>query len=403
MRSNGIRKWLAVLVLLLVLSMGACDAVPRLAVNKSTETPVVAGADVTPQPVAAVTKVTTSAVGSETASAATSVPLATELLPQEELLATLYEAVNPSVVNINMTMARGEGSGSGFVYDTEGHIITNNHVVEGASKIYVTFADGKMVAATVVGTDADSDLAVLKVEGVAAEELHPVMLGESATLRVGQMAIAIGNPFGLEGTMTAGIISALGRVVGSSSSRYAMADLIQTDAPINPGNSGGPLLDSAGRVIGVNTMIYTETGTSSGVGMAVPVDTVKQVVPQLLAEGSYAHPWLGISGMSITPVLAEALDLPVEQGVLIESVVNGGPAEKAGLRGGTRQRMVDAVDVAVDGDVIVAVDGMEIQSFDDVVSYLAQSTRAGQKLEITVLRDGRRQTFTVTVGVRPAE
>jgi len=171
-------------------------------------------------------------------------------------------------------------------------------------------------------------------------------LGESASLRVGQMAIAIGNPFGLEGTMTSGIISALGRVLSTSSSRYSMVDLIQTDAPINPGNSGGPLLDSAGRVIGVNTMIYTDSGTSSGVGMAVPVDTVKLVVPHLIQQGSYAHPWLGVSGMSITPVIAEALNLPVQQGVLVESVVNGGPAENAGLRGGAQQTTVNGENVA---------------------------------------------------------
>jgi S1-C subfamily serine protease len=394
MRPNWTKKWVAVLALVLVLAMAACNAAPLSAVNSSSQTPVTATAQVTLQPASAVTTLAPSV--------ATSVPLATELLPQEQLLADLYTAVNPSVVNINMTMAVGEGAGSGFVYDMQGHIVTNNHVVEGADKIYVTFSDGKMVPATVVGTDANSDLAVIKVD-VAASELHPVTLGESAALRVGQMGIAIGNPFGLEGTMTVGIISALGRVVPASSSRYAMVDLIQTDAPINPGNSGGPLLDSAGRVIGVNSMIFTDSGTSSGVGMAVPVDTVKRVVPQLLETGSYAHPWLGLTGMSVTPVLAEALSLPVEQGVLIESVVNGGPAEMAGLRGGARQQSVDGQDIAVGGDIMVAVGGMEIQNFDDVVSYLAANTQAGQKLEITVLRDGQRQTFTVTVGERPAE
>jgi S1-C subfamily serine protease len=394
MRPNWTKKWVAVLALVLVLAMAACNAAPLSAVNSSSQTPVTATAQVTLQPASAVTTLAPSV--------ATSVPLATELLPQEQLLADLYTAVNPSVVNINMTMAVGEGAGSGFVYDMQGHIVTNNHVVEGADKIYVTFSDGKMVPATVVGTDANSDLAVIKVD-VAASELHPVTLGESAALRVGQMGIAIGNPFGLEGTMTVGIISALGRVVPASSSRYAMVDLIQTDAPINPGNSGGPLLDSAGRVIGVNSMIFTDSGTSSGVGMAVPVDTVKRVVPQLLETGSYAHPWLGLTGMSVTPVLAEALSLPVEQGVLIESVVNGGPAEVAGLRGGARQQSVDGQNIAVGGDIMVAVGGMEIQSFDDVVSYLAANTQAGQKLEITVLRDGQRQTFTVTVGERPAE
>ncbi len=393
MRSNWTKKWIVMLVLALVLGMSACD-VPQALLTGSEPTAAATQAEATLLPVSAVTV--------PSSAEATSVPLATDLLPQEELLANLYKAVNRSVVNINMTMSVGEGAGSGFVYDLQGHIITNNHVVEGVDKIYVTFADGKMVPATVIGTDADSDLAVIKVD-VDAEELHPVTLGESASLVVGQMAIAIGNPFGLEGTMTSGIVSALGRVISTDSSRYSMVDLIQTDAPINPGNSGGPLLDSAGRVIGVNTMIYTESGTSSGVGMAVPVDTVKRVVPQVLEKGSYAHPWLGVSGMSITPVLAEALDLPVEQGVLVESVVNGGPADLAGLRGGTQTRMVDGESFAVDGDIIVGIGEVEVQSFDDVVSYLARNTRAGQNLQITVLRDGRRQTFTVTLGERPSE
>jgi len=401
MRLNWMKRSIALwaLALMLVLSMVACD-VPQAVLNSSDATPIAIATQVeaTLQPVSAVTAVSPATQ----TNAASSVPLATELLPQEELLAKLYEAVNPSVVNINMTMAVGQGSGSGFVYDTQGHIITNNHVAEGADSIYVTFADGTMVRATVVGTDADSDLAVLKVD-VDASELHPVTLGDSASLRVGQMAIAIGNPFGLEGTMTLGIVSALGRVLSTSSSRYSMVDLIQTDAPINPGNSGGPLLDSAGRVIGVNTMIYTESGTSSGVGMAVPVDTVKRVVPQLLEGGNYAHPWLGVSGMSITPLLAETLGLPVEQGVLIESVVDGGPADDAGLRGGVQQKMLEGESVAVDGDIMVALDGIEVQSFDDVVQYLARNTRAGQKMEVTVLRDGQRQTFTVTLGERPAE
>jgi S1-C subfamily serine protease len=394
MKSNLMKRWVAVLVLVLALAVTACSALPSSAVKSSSQTPVTANVQVTLQPAAAVT--------TTAPTTATSVPLAAELLPQEQLLANLYPAVNPSVVNINMTMAIGEGAGSGFVYDMQGHIITNNHVVEGADKIYVTFADGKMVEATVVGTDADSDLAVIKVD-VDASELHPVTLGESATLRVGQMAIAIGNPFGLEGTMTVGIISALGRVLRDSSSRYSMVDQIQTDAPINPGNSGGPLLDSAGRVIGVNRLIYTETGTSSGVGLAVPVDTVKRVVPGLVEKGSYAHPWLGLSGRSITPVLADALGLSVQQGVLIETVVNGGPAEKAGLRGGAETKNVDGINIAVGGDIIVGIAGSEVQSFDDVVSYLDSKTQAGQNLELTVLRDGQRQTFTVTVGQRPAQ
>jgi len=221
-------------------------------------------------------------------------------------------------------------------------------------------------------------------------------------LRVGQLAVAIGNPFGLEGTMTTGIISALGRVLPTGSSGFAVVDLIQTDAPINPGNSGGPLLDSAGRVIGVNTLIFSQSGTSSGVGLAVPVAAVKRVVPTLIEQGHYAHPWLGISGGSITPALAETLGLSVQQGVLVGSVVSSGPADKAGIRGGTRRTQVDGESVTVGGDIIVAVDDVKVNSFDDVVGYLARQTSVGQQVALTVLRDGRQQRIAVTLGERPA-
>jgi S1-C subfamily serine protease len=189
----------------------------------------------------------------------------------------------------------------------------------------------------------------------------------------------------------------------TSSSRYSMVDLIQTDAPINPGNSGGPLLDSSGRVIGVNTLIFTESGTSSGVGLAVPGAAVKRVVASLIREGGYSHSWLGITGVSLNPILSEGLGLEVAQGVLIESVVAGGPAESAGLLGGSRQRMLNGETMAVGGDIIVGLNGIEVRSFDDVVGYLASNTRAGQQVELTVLRGGQRRTFAVTLGERPDE
>ena len=320
---------------------------------------------------------------------------------EEQLFTELYQRVSPSVVYIAITTGSlsGSGSGSGFVWDTEGHIVTNNHVVESASRIEVTFADGTTAKAKVVGTDPDSDLAVIKVD-VPASRLHPMELGDSDALRVGQRAIAIGNPFGFEQTMTTGIVSGLGRVVRQNSG-FSLPQLVQTDAAINPGNSGGPLLDSHGRVIGVTTLIYSNSGTNAGVGFAVPVNTVKRVVPSLIGTGSYADPWLGIQGTSITPLLAEELDLPVEQGVLVQTVVQDGPAAKAGLQGGDRQVRFEGALLATDGDIIVAIDGVSVQDMDDLIVYLAGRS-VGQKVTLTVLSDGRQQRIQVTLGERPA-
>ena len=381
MSKISFRRWVVALVLLAMVGLTACGtAALPLATNTAVATSVpqvtvVPAAAVTPAPVAVV---------------------AAAVQAQDQLLADLYQRVNPSVVNINVN----DGSGSGFVYDDQGHIVTNNHVVEGATTIWVTLADGTMLQAKIVGTDAGSDLAVVQVDAAKAK-LQPVALGDSESLRVGQMAVAIGNPFGLEGAMTVGIVSALGRVLPTGSSRYSIVDLIQTDAPINPGNSGGPLLDSSGRVIGVNTLIFSQTGTSSGVGLAVPVAAVKRVVPTLIASGSYAHAWLGISGRTVTPALAAALNLPVKEGALVEAVTSGAPAEKAGVRSGTHTTAVDGMQVTTDGDIIVAIDEKAVNSFDDLVGYLARSTSAGQRVTLTVLRDGQRQEIAVTLGERP--
>ncbi len=318
---------------------------------------------------------------------------------EEQLFVELYERVSPSVVHIAVTTRSSSGAGSGFVWDTEGHIVTNNHVVEGARRIVVSFADDSTAEAELVGADADSDLAVIKVD-VPASRLHPVELGDSDALRVGQRAIAIGNPFGFEQTMTTGIVSALGRVVRQQSG-FSLPQLIQTDAAINPGNSGGPLLDSHGRVIGVTTLIFSRSGANAGVGFAVPVDTLKRVVPSLIATGRYADPWLAIQGLSITPLLAEALDLRVEQGVLVQSVIEGGPAAKAGLRGGDQQARFEGRLLTTDGDIIVAMDDAAVQDMDDLIVYLAD-TSVGQRVTLTVLRNGRRQRIQVRLGERPA-
>jgi 2-alkenal reductase len=320
---------------------------------------------------------------------------------EEQLLIELYERVSPSVVHIAvMTDGPGEGgTGSGFVLDTEGHVVTNNHVVEDAERIIVRFADDTSAEAEVIGTDPDSDLAVIQVD-VSSNLLRPVELGDSDALRVGQRAIAIGNPFGFEQTMTSGIVSALGRVVRQESG-FSLPRLIQTDAAINPGNSGGPLLDSRGRVIGVNTLIFSRSGSNSGVGFAVPVNTVRRVVPSLIATGRYADPWVGITGMSVTPLLAEALDLPVEQGVLVQVVVDDGPADKAGLQDSDREVEFEGVLLDTGGDIIVAIDDAVVQDMDDLIVYLAD-TQVGQTVTLTVLRDGAEQKVEVMLEERPA-
>jgi S1-C subfamily serine protease len=318
---------------------------------------------------------------------------------EEQLFIELYQRVSPSVVHIAVTSSSGGGTGSGFVWDDAGHIATNNHVVENARRIVVHFADDTTAEATVVGADPDSDLAVIQVN-VPAGDLHPVELGDSDALRVGQRAIAIGNPFGLEQTMTTGIVSALGRVVRQNSG-FSLPQLIQTDAAINPGNSGGPLLDSHGQMIGVTTLIYSQSGANAGVGFAVPVNTVKRVAPVLIETGRYADPWLGVTGTSVTPLMAQALELPVERGVLVQAVAEGGPASKAGLRAGSRQAQYEGATLTTGGDIITAIDGVEVQDMDDVIVYLAD-TAVGQKVELTVLRDDAEQTVEITLEERPA-
>jgi S1-C subfamily serine protease len=266
----------------------------------------------------------------------------------------------------------------------------------------VAFSDATQVEAQVVGTDPDSDLAVVQVD-VDPEMLYPVELGDSSNLEVGQRAIAIGNPFGFERTLTVGIISALGRVIPRMGG-FSLPNLIQTDAAINPGNSGGPLLDSQGKVIGVTTLIFSETGVSTGVGFAIPVDTVKQVVPTLIEGESFAHPWLGISGLTLSPDLAEELDLPATtRGAYVNRVIPGGPAELAGLQGGTRETAVPIGGEFLrdGGDIIIAIDDTEIKDFNDLITYLSKETRVGQTVEVAVLREGEELRIPVKLGERP--
>ena len=297
--------------------------------------------------------------------------------------------------------------GSGFVWDKDGHIVTNNHVVENADTITVTFYDGSSVKAELVGTDPDSDLAVIKVD-VAKEKLQPIQIADSTKVNVGDIAIAIGNPFGLEGSMTTGIVSALGRSLnlGSSStslngSSYTIPDVIQTDAAINPGNSGGVLVDKNGNLIGVTTAIQSTAGSNAGVGFVVPSIIVQNVVPVLIEDGFYQHPRIGFSGTTLTSDLAQAMDLgPDQRGALVIDITPNSPAEEAGLQGSDRQVKIDDVEYRVGGDVIIQIDNQPVNDFEDIVAYLARYTDVGQTIELTVLRDGSTETLKVTLTAR---
>jgi 2-alkenal reductase len=295
---------------------------------------------------------------------------------------------------------RREGQGSGFVYDAQGHIITNNHVVEGADTLQVSFSDGSVQTATLVGRDPYADLAVIKVPTLPADA-RPLPLAHSDDLRVGQIVVALGSPFGLPGSMTSGIISGLGRALPLGDAPFRLPDVIQTDAAINPGNSGGPLLDLNGRVIGVNTAIESPSGAFAGVGFAVSADQVARVAPVLIREGRYRYPWMGAELLTLTPPLARELGLEADHGVLVGSVTAGGPAEQAGLRGGGAAQEVRGQVVRVGGDVITAVDGAPVRSSDEVIRAVL-ARQVGERLELTIVRDGREQRITVTLGERPA-
>lgn len=339
------------------------------------------------------------------------------------LLTNIYERVSPSVVNLDVrvnTPHPGIGdriSGSGFIYDTDGHIITNAHVISGARDIQITFSDGYVTSAQVVGADSYSDLAVVRVDpGIerVRARLRPVTIGNSDLVRVGERAIAIGNPFGLNSSMTVGIVSGLGRqlpsaeLIDNALGGFRNPSIIQVDTDINPGNSGGPLLNSRGEVIGVNTAIRSESGTFQGVGFAVPARTVQRVIPDLIASGRVEYAWIGISSPSAddgfgVAGLVEALDLPVESGVLIASVTPGSPAAAAGLRGGNRETFVRGERICAGGDIIVAVNGTYVRTMDELVAYLVVNTRPGQTVNMLIVRGGETFDVPVVLVARPAD
>ncbi len=324
---------------------------------------------------------------------------------EEEALMDLYTRVNPAVVAILVETASGGGQGSGFLFDAEGHIVTNQHVVEGATDIEVDFPSGLKTRGRVIGVDPDSDLAVVKVDEVPPG-VAPLALADSDEVRVGQRAIAIGNPFGEAGTMTLGIISGTGRTLSSNRTapggggRFTAPDTLQTDAPINPGNSGGPLLNLAGEVIGVNRAIATETGVSSGVGYAIASNTVRQIVPYLIRDGKFVYPYLGISSLPEVPlILSEQLGLPQASGTYVTTVTAGGPAERAGLRADSASTSFAGFNG--DGDLIVGVDGREVRVLGDLMSYLINTKRPGDEVTLSVIRDGQTIEVKVVLGERP--
>jgi S1-C subfamily serine protease len=318
---------------------------------------------------------------------------------------------NPNeVIILNGVPSTGRSTalGSGFVYDSQGHIVTNYHVIDGATRADVTFTDGNTYSANVIGKDPYSDLVILQITGDYSEEkaaVVPLPLANSSTIRTGEQVMAIGNPFGLSGTITTGIVSQKGRLLPNPDTGFSIPDMIQTDAAINPGNSGGPLLNTKGEVIGMNTAIFSRTGSYSGVGFAIPSNTIAKEVPLLIKNGSYSHPWLGISGGKITPDLIRAMGLPTNyKGVLVSSVQPGSPAEKAGLKGLTQDNGDNDNSGAAPsqiGDIITAIDGHPIRQIDDIINYIESQKSVGDNIKLTVNRNGQIMDLTATLQARP--
>ena len=319
-------------------------------------------------------------------------------------LVELFEKSESGVVRIDVDKINSSletGSlGSGFVFDDLGHIITNAHVVESASSVTITFLDGSQYNAQIIGSDKFTDIAVIKVEE-KPRYLHPLQMGDSSTLKVGEQVAAIGNPFGLSGSMTSGIVSQIGRLLPSQDTGFSIPNVIQTDAAINPGNSGGPLLNMAGKVMGINTAIQSGTGQSAGIGFAVPSNTILKVVPVLIEKGKYSHPWIGISGKDIDPELAKVRDLDQSKGFLIVTVVPGSPAEIAGLKGVSEIKIIGDKEYPADGDIIISVDGKEVRKISDILIHLQEEKSVGDEMILGILRDGEVMHIILALVERP--
>jgi len=436
------RSWLAGILAATVLIAAACAGgqVPVAPADATTPASPPAASNAaglaTGQTVDIVTHAPPPAIVSDAPAAPAATAPAADLDPdavvaaQEQVLTGIYDAVLPSVVHILVTLdtdrLEGEldefpfrypfgdlpdqperffqrGEGSGFVWDEQGHLITNQHVVENAERVTVQFADGTELIAEIVGGDPYSDIAVLKVEPPDAG-LTPVTVGDSAALKVGQVAVTVGNPFGQDFTMTSGIVSALGRTRPSGLSSYSIPLVIQHDAPINPGSSGGPLLDRRGQVIGINTQIISQSGSSAGIGFAVPINVARKVIPALIEHGEYRYAWLGIAGVDLFPELRDAAGLPEgTRGVLVQSLVAGGPSDTAGLKAGSEQVQFGGRTYAIGGDTIVAIDDAPVYQMSDLINYLAQHTDPGDTATLTVIRGGgERADIAVTLAARPS-
>ena len=332
-------------------------------------------------------------------------------------LPDLFTKVEKSVVQVteqDNSNELGSRLGSGFVYDKDGHVITNYHVVVPGSnnndELQVSFLDGNVYSADLVGFDQFADLAVIKVKNITSDKLTPLPLANSTNLRIGETVVAIGNPFGLSGSMTVGIVSGLGRLLPSNengenlgtTSSFSIPNIIQTDAAINPGNSGGPLIDTQGRVIGINTAIFSNTGVYSGVGFAIPSNTISKVAQSLIQTGSYRHPYIGIIGLSLTPDLAKQIGLTQTKGFLVTSITKGSPAEKDDLRAGTTTKTLNGRDFDVGGDIILKIDNRDVTKIDDILAYLESQKHVGDKVHLTILRDNTIRELDLVLGERPS-
>lgn len=388
-----------VFLLLVFFTMTACNGITQV-LNPEASTAVLAPADEASTLLVRTDGQETGTNGAvdlnETTAETTVSPVATDVDTLQELLIDVYQSANPSVVYI---LVPPLGSGSGFVYNEAGYIVTNNHVVSGGSNFEIVFSNGERREATLVGTDVDSDLAVLKVNDLP-EGVQPLELADGESLQVGEFVVAIGNPFGEQGSMSLGIVSALGRSLTSqrdlgTGSSYSLPQVIQTDAPINPGNSGGPLLNLDGQVIGVNSSIATATGVNSGVGFSIPVQAVHQIVPSLIENGNYTYPYLGVGFDDEISLSEQTLyGISQTQGAYILNITDGSPADMAGL-------IAANVENGRGGDLVVEIDGQSIKDFSDLNSYLVFHTSVGQTIQITVLRNGEMVTVPLTLGARP--
>ena len=318
----------------------------------------------------------------------------------EYSLIDIFEKSEESIVQVSVLRGESDGGmGSGFVYSDEGYVITNQHVVQDAEKVMITFLDGEAYIGNVVGSDRDLDIAVVKVEPTNTY-LQPIKIGDSSELKVGEKIAAIGNPFGLSGSMTSGIVSQMGRLLPQETG-YSIPDVIQTDAAINPGNSGGPLINMKGEVVGINTAIQSATGEFSGIGFAVPSNTVKKVVPVLIQDGEFKHPWMGISGTDVDPELAEVRQLNSSKGFLVVSVIEGSPAETAGLLGVTETKEMDGREFALDGDIILSIDGETVRKISDILVHLQREKSVGDEMVLSVNRNGEILELTMILEERP--